>query len=209
MARFNEILVGRFNRGLQKLLSIKGEAVSPQLATEIIPVLPLPLGDEYRYLDSWAQFARMIGIAAGGAATQAALMLRNPVGSNVMAVVTKAIFNNGAAGGDTAQLFHAGGNLADLANNLSVVGGAERFDARGPVVPASHLSWGVPNGQFSGGILILSFNLVQGTSIELLNRHEVVLAPGDTIEIIDATANTACTLGLWWRERYLEESERA
>ncbi len=37
MALFNEILVGRYNRFLQRLLSMKGHPPAPQLASEIQP----------------------------------------------------------------------------------------------------------------------------------------------------------------------------
>src|SRR6266851_4747570 len=56
MARFNEILVGRYNRSLQKLLSMKGQAVMPQLASELQPTFSFFSGAENRYLESWERF---------------------------------------------------------------------------------------------------------------------------------------------------------
>ena len=54
MAVFNEILVGRFNRALQKFTGIKGGPPAPTHSTEIMPVIPFPIGREFRYLESWA-----------------------------------------------------------------------------------------------------------------------------------------------------------
>src|SRR5574337_1235867 len=45
MARFNEILTGRYSRALQRLFSMKGSAVSPILGTEFTPVVPLVRSD--------------------------------------------------------------------------------------------------------------------------------------------------------------------
>src|SRR5258708_33101896 len=88
MAKFNEILSGRFNRALQKLLSMKGGPPAGQLATEIGVQFPLPLGVEFRYLEQWERFG-VVPLAAGVAAANIAIRLRNPPRSNMIAVWEK------------------------------------------------------------------------------------------------------------------------
>src|SRR5215469_96 len=91
MARFNEILVGRYNRHFQKLLSMKGEPPAPQLASEIVPGLSLFSGVEERYLQGWNRNA-VPDFVTGGAAQQAGIRLRNPKTSGVVAVLEQAYF---------------------------------------------------------------------------------------------------------------------
>src|SRR5216684_1967801 len=100
MARFNEINVGRYNRALQKLLGMKGEASVPILASEIAPSFVLPYGVENRYLEQWNRFGLGMNVTAT-AGNQSAFRLRNPAGSNVIAVVevlTYSVFLNNDVG---------------------------------------------------------------------------------------------------------------
>src|SRR5260370_10296088 len=91
MAKFNEILSGRFNRALQKMLSMKGGPPSAQLATEIGTQFQFPLGVEFRNLESWFRYGAAPGLPAVAAAN-AVFRFRNPAGSNVVAVVEKLAF---------------------------------------------------------------------------------------------------------------------
>jgi hypothetical protein len=60
MARYNEILVGRYNRMLQKLFGTKGDPPSPQLAGDIQPSFGLFSGNEHRYLEAWQRYVGVI-----------------------------------------------------------------------------------------------------------------------------------------------------
>ncbi len=80
MARYNEILVGRYNRRLQKLFSMKGEPPAPQLSTEIGTTLNLFSGIEERYLEGWAVFSLHVNNTVG-AGVNAGVRFRNPVAS--------------------------------------------------------------------------------------------------------------------------------
>src|SRR5260370_22739609 len=89
MARYNEILTGRYNRLLQKLLQMKGGPPAPQLASEISPQLSIPdLGVESRFHLGWNSFAFAINTASG-VGTASAAQLRNPPNSKVIGVVHK------------------------------------------------------------------------------------------------------------------------
>jgi hypothetical protein len=43
----------------------------------------------------------------------------------------------------------------------------------------------------------------------ILDDHqEFPLTPGQGIEFENLSTNTGCTFAFWWRERFLEDSER-
>src|SRR5260370_3026691 len=89
MARYNEILTGRYNRLLQKLLQMKGGPPAPQLASEISPQLSIPdLGVESRFHLGWNRFGFAINTAAG-VGTASAAQFRNPPNSKVIRVIHK------------------------------------------------------------------------------------------------------------------------
>src|SRR5215813_11736817 len=88
MAKFNEILVGRFNRALQKFTGIKGLVPAPTLASEIMPVFPLPFGVENRYLESWSRFTA-IASTGGAVGVQPIVKFRLPANSNIVAVLER------------------------------------------------------------------------------------------------------------------------
>src|SRR5260370_34607702 len=86
MALHNEILVGRFNRFLQKHLGMKGHPPAPQLASDIGVSLNLHSDAENLYLEGWEAFGvNVLQPASAGNVNE--LRLRNPTGSNVIAVV--------------------------------------------------------------------------------------------------------------------------
>ena len=208
MARFNEILVGRFNRGLQKLTGIKGTAPVPVLASEIMAAFPLPIGAEYRYLDSWQLYGVGALVAAGGAGNIGILQLRNPSGSNVVAVVTKIDIIS------TASQVNVSNGTA-IAADLVTVLTPSRFDARGQqnaVCIPSFKNNSVTT--FSGNtIWILGANVpITAPPSQVLNyeQQEIPLLPGDGLQVTSITANAALgPVVIWWRERFLEEGERA
>src|SRR5713226_5812707 len=96
MARFNEILVGRYNRMLQKLFSMKGAAPMPQLASELAPTINFFSGVENRSLEAWNRYGLLLSITAG-AATNSLLRIRNPSTTNVIAIIEKLTVNNNTA----------------------------------------------------------------------------------------------------------------
>ncbi len=76
MAGYNEILSGRYNRCLQKLLSMKGQASTNELASTIQPNFQFAWGNEMRFLESWNRFG--IGQQVGPQAAQLnSFQLRN------------------------------------------------------------------------------------------------------------------------------------
>jgi hypothetical protein len=60
MAKYNEILTGRYNRFIQKLFSMKGPAPAPQLSSDIAMQMSFFNGVENRYLEGWDCWSRRI-----------------------------------------------------------------------------------------------------------------------------------------------------
>jgi hypothetical protein len=206
VALFNEILVGRYNRFLYKLLSMKGGSPSPQLASEITPAITLFNGAENRYLEAWDRFGSFISFAAGGAANRSAMRLRNPTGSNVVAVVEKFVYNNNDVATATAQVSYTNQNTNFL--NTQAV---SAFDARGR--PGSTC---IPSGQ-NGAVLAIAGTIIHQVTLPtngisdilFTDIQEMPLLPGNELNLWDLTLNQAIAGTFWWRERFLEESERA
>lgn len=204
MAIYNEILVGRVNRSLQKAFAIKGDAPTRQLGSELTPSVNLFWGVEQRYLESWERFGVIVTQPAVAAQT-ADIRLRNPVGSNVVAVIESIeVSNLGAA---AATIFgYNGAVVADLATGVSNPNG--RLDARGRPT-ATLLASRTSNGAFPGGawgaIVLLPNTTWQ---FVLTDDQELTLLPGDCVQISMQTVNQSVQVGARWRERFLEDSER-
>jgi len=206
MAIFNEILVGRFNRGLQKLFGMKGHPPSPQISGELLPVLVTEnmMSLELRLLQSWRSWANQLN-AAGVAAQFSAIRLRNPAGSNVLAVIEKVTIFEAAA--DQPIITRGPNNpTSDLAN-LATAGNIR--DVRmGPIGPASIISFGsgaaVTGSKWWQGALTAN-NL----TIDVINyeNQELVLGPNDQVTIWGQVLNQQVSGTFFWRERALEEGE--
>src|SRR5438445_12035826 len=122
MAAFNEILSGRYNRFLQKLLQIKGGPPAAQLASEVGAQITLYHGSETTYLQGWELFGGgydvrpQVGVAS-------AVGLRHAGNSGVVGVVTKDWDSSTLA---SELLISRGVISADY-----IVGTATRWDTRG------------------------------------------------------------------------------
>lgn len=204
MARYNEILIGRWNRGIQKLVGIKGEPPSPQLSTEIAGTFVLPLGVEFRYLESWNRYGIVI-FSGGQVGLFTTWQLRVPTASNVIAVVERLSVRSSTAG--------QGFNLrlkANATDQSSVNSNAIRLDARiGTQGPAAIISSGT--APLAAGLFANMFEVTaqQDQQFMIYENHEIVVAPGDTLSVDNTQANTDLNVAVIWRERYLEESERS
>jgi hypothetical protein len=196
----NLIQTGRFNRLFQKFFSIKGTANVTEVGAEILPVFAIPYGVEHRYLEGWNRF----GIArsqVGGAGTVASVRLRNPAGSNIVAVFER--INAGGALADTAALL-IGASGADLATILAA---PFRVDPRGQ--PNSSLIASANTAAGAGPNTILFGQIVPNAEVDFVNTHdqEIPLLPGDVLEIRSGTNNQTIQVSFLWRERAMEESE--
>ncbi len=206
MAIFNEILVGRFNRSLQKAFGIKGSPPVRQIAGEIQPGYQINTGVENRYLEAWNRFGVAVNIP-GNVGNVGAFQLRNSPGSNVIAVMEKITLISVVAGEfDLGYLtIVVPGDLATTTNGVP-------FDRRfGPLATGAAIQPSFTNVTPAAPIIIFRTFLPANTPIEVLgiDDHELPLLPGDIFRGINTVANSGVIFNIWWRERYLEESERA
>lgn len=205
MALFNEILVGRFNRSLQKLFGIKGGATTPQLSTEIQPSVSFFWGAEMRYLEGWDRFGAYINQPTGGAGQFAQIRFRNPANSNVIAVIEKYLLVDGDASSDSYGVTIAA-QTADLTTSVALT--ANRFDSRGRPNPTLVCSRNTTGVQPAGNQLTVNMAVNGFYEMILDSIHELTLLPGDAITVANNIANLTANVSMWWRERSLEESER-
>lgn len=206
MAIYNEILAARYSRALQKLFGMKGSAATRQLAGEIAPGFVLFSGTENRGLESWKIWAQSQSVAASVGNLSAA-RLRNPAGSRVVAIIEKILLHTSSAatGAVVDRLPDPGANLTQLrtpvTRDLRMITG----------VQSSTLicSDGNPAAQ-AGGVqqqlfLILASNVMWDCIWP--PEQEIVLSPGDCMDIYVLNTNTILNYNVFWRERALEESE--
>lgn len=210
MALYNEILVGRFNRALQKLLAIKGPPPVPQLAGEVQPQFAFPLGAEFRYLESWNLYSDALD-RTGVAAQNNGFQFRNPPTSNIIAVLTKLMMNDTV---DQTFNISVGPQTADL---LTINASKPSLDARGIgnaalVVSSDHVVvdlasvvgvWSTTRSPNAAGTPGQSFDAI------ITDLDEIPILPGRAVRIITQALNSETRIWVRWRERFLEDSERA
>lgn len=201
MARYNEILVARFNRALTRHLGIKGEAPAPQVAGEIQPMLPMfgAVGD--RLFEGWDRFGVTVTVLAVAAKVNV-LRLRNPVGSGVMALIEYASLS--ASTGSNIGAFGVIVPGVDLTNVFASV----RLDVRGKtnaalIVTQDTLAAGTAS-------LFLEGDLLNGTVFAFTPSDSegwLPLPPGMAFDVQSAVVNLGTRHNIIWRERPLEDSE--
>ncbi len=203
MAKYNEILVGRFNRALQKLLSMKGNAPAPQLSTEMMAVLAEEFGIENRYLLGWSRFG-VSGLVNAVAAQNSAVRIRNPAGSNFIGVLERLWANEAAT-----DAFNVEGPRA--------VAAALAVGVFGPSVLDPRQGAGLGLLEFSAGNNVAAVSpflyqpqVLANTPFDFIEggQRELVLLPGQGITISTNAVNVQLRAGVIWRERFLEDSER-
>jgi hypothetical protein len=203
MAVAGEIQIGRINRFFTKWLGSKGSSPRMTIGGELIGVIPLWSGVENRFLDSWGIFGFGIFLPAQAAAT-VGLRLRNPAGSNVIAVIEKWSINSTAAGNVTLSVSNS--TNTDL---TTATVGSGRGDGRGVTVPVSIPSSSIATPGNLGSV-IGQFELGSANPYDIIltDDQECALTQGSSIQVVTNTNNLALYTSIWWRERALEDSER-
>jgi hypothetical protein len=209
MALYNEILTGRFNRFLQKFLSMKGPPPSPQLAGDIQPSLTIESDVENFYLQGFNRFAQQVNLA-GAVGFIGAIRLRNPTGSAVVAVLESLTVSVRAADGVANLLVQGGPATTDLPVIVASTTG-QRLDARS--IQNATLVISTDNSTLTPAPLQTErrqLNAGINTSAEMVLTDDVkwTILPGDGIEVMHTATNTVLRIAFQWRERSLEESER-
>jgi hypothetical protein len=207
MAKFNEILVGRFNRALQKLLSMKGGPPSAQLATEITPNIQFnSMGNDFRALEDWYRFGIIANIGPVAAA-QSGVRFRNPTNSNRIAVFEKISAGNGSAAAVFTQIIlETQTTNVDLAGAIAINANVS-WDKRKNVGSGLILSQAAPAAALSLGRAGVDSAINTTFDFILTDNAEVILSPGEAIQLRMTANNQELDTTWWWRERFFEESE--
>jgi len=203
MARFNEILAGRFNRALQKFLGMKGGPPSPQLASEISTNFQFnQMGADFRWLEGWERFWSFIALGPS-VGNNNGVQLRNPLTSGIVAVIEKISFFQNGADFLNVTVTHNG-----ITGDLTNVSASDRLDVRGRInstlvlssfSPATLLA--IQTQRYSGNTANLEVNEI------LTDDQELLMLPGDVMRFTSIGANLITVMNFIWRERALEESE--
>lgn len=206
MAGPNEINVGRINRLIQKAYGVKGRQYGSSVSTEVVLSHTLLCGVENRYLESWNRFANG-GISAAVAAKNSVWRFRNPVGSNAIVVIEKLQLSSnpatqvqgftGAASVDYGTVLAAAGILdfRSLQTATLVISSSGDATLSGGNLPLSSIFTYAPN-QAPGDVI-------------LFEDQELTILPGRGMDFDATTVNQSLVMGVIWRERFLEEAERA
>lgn len=205
MAVYNEILVGRFNRALQKLFSMKGPPPAPQLASEIMVGHNIATGVENRYLEGWNLFMSTSNLSAPGAGNRSGFAIRNPSTSGVVTVIEQVLYANVVATVDGPF-----GTFQSTSSDLNVLSGAPRsLDKR--VIGSSAMQMSQQNNATVDSATIFNFQLLGNTSFSVIltDDQEITLLPGDRLAVYCGVLNQGCQITYKWRERPLEDSEKS
>lgn len=206
MARYNEILVGRFNRALQKAFSMKGEPPAPQLASEITPAIQFGWGVEMRYLEGWNRFGNSNVVAAGGAGNRSGFRIRNPKGSNIVAVIEKIIVAVTTAVDQPILNYNI--SAAPTLGAASIIVVNTGLDNRGSPTPNCDLSASGNTGALLG-ITVLQAALALNTCYDFIQDadHQLPLMPDSSYTLYSNNLNQPVLYSIIWRERVMEQSE--
>jgi hypothetical protein len=206
MARFNEILTGRFNRFLQKLLVLKGGPPSPQLASEIMPSFLLNdfLSDVW-FQQNIEMFAKN-AVTSGVAAVNSALRWRNPKGSNVVALVLLVCAHSSVAA-EIFSLEYQPTGSADLGTIIPTT--IQNLDNRGRPSSTLIVSSATSVAALQFGVQQrAAFNATQSVDFLITDIQVFPLLPDSSFQVRTNNVNASLSVSAMWRERLLEESER-
>lgn len=201
--------LGRWSRWIERYFNVKGGGGLMDVEQTIRAVLSIQSGNEDRYLQGWDRFAQGANVAAA-AANNSGFRIRNPAGSNVVAVIEKCVASEGA-NDFTAFRFSSAGVTADLGTVL--VPGINRLDPRSRnaatcIVSDQNTAVGVPALSANQFTVDANQHLASTPYSPILTvNNEVLLMPGAGYQIEAVAVNTALNVFLEWRERSLETSE--
>ena len=199
---FNEILVGRLNRYVQKLLMIKNTALR-SLSPDLICTMQIQNGVEDRYLQGWQRFM-FTTTQAAVAAANSAVELRSAPNSGILLVVEKATVLPAAT--SLVQMV-VQKNSSDLAGGVLALS-QNRIDSRSNPSPSAIASTGTAAiGSIGASVFRMLSSSTAPFELILTLDQEVTILPGDAFFLIDETVNQQCSFSIMWRERVLESSE--
>lgn len=207
MAGPNEIQVGRFNRFVQKFLGIKGTPPMPSVSSDLQLTYEFESAVDTAYLEGWDTFLMYNSIApAAGQLTNAGL--RNPAGSNCVAVIEVVGWINSAAADSVVLNLYRGATLDNVVVRQGLSLDA-RSRPRSTCIPSDN---GAGNAGGIGGTVhpYTARTLVAASGFSNLLQwgEQIPLLPGDAIQLASGLVTVSNSYQIRWRERFLEQDER-
>lgn len=187
------------NRFVEKLFNVKGGPTVVDINPSVQVTLQLDADNEIRYLEGWNRYG--VNVAVGAVAAQfGTVQIRNPAGSNVIAVVESLRFNPAAADSPTLTW---GATVTDLATLASLT--FTRIDPRGNPQPTCIISSTTTTANLA---VFAQFN-TSTISVEFIpTPHcEYTVLPGQILKVFGGVANQIINVSWLWRERVMETSE--
>ena len=207
MARFNEILTGRYNRYLQKLLQMKGGPPAAQLASEITPQFDIEhVPVENRILMGFERFYASAN-AGPSPGVISAVQIQNPPGSGIVAIIESVLLSVSVT--SEVDMSVSFSNPASLTNPFSPTKMDQRSVANSPGVgtPVIPSGFGGAIGQLPLGVG--GIQLTASTPFEWINDpdQQILLLPSTAIRWQTLVVNDLFIVQWRFRQRPLEESE--
>lgn len=202
---YNTALQGRFAFGLKRLLQIVNGPGFEMVAPELVPVIETQnVAPEIRWLQQERLACGQGQAAAGGAGLNSYVVLWNPIGSKLVAVVEE------VAIGPTATGFYS---LMQLANTATTIpaGAAASTNARSrdfryEGTPMCQIFSGTDQATDLAGALTM-FSLAQSANTYQPIKFPLVLGAGNYLIVRNVTANSALQVSFAWRERIHADTE--
>lgn len=193
--------VARISQWIEKRFNAKGGNVIVEIDPSARTTLLFPSGVEDRYLQGWNRFTFSATLLAN-AANSGAVRFRNPAASGAICVIEGLFYGNNVA---TYSQFSVQQGAAST--DLSTSGSGFRQDPRGnPLSTAIVSVQNVTPGNLSNTIGNSFVNEVASSFI-VTTDQELVVLPGDAVQLVDLTVNELFFARWVWRERALEQSE--
>ena len=199
---FNEINAGRYNRLLQRLISIKGGPPAATLAGDVLSCLVLEQdAQEWPYLQGIRVLASS-GLQVANVGAVSRFRFRNPANSGVLALIDQIWYCVGTliSGVELRNYGTSSSNLTNIATSR-----ARDMRANDPTpnnAGACTLSF---EAAAASGVVIYQSGAL--ANVPYLLEPRMVLPPGSAIELAGNTANVQLMMSIWWRERQAEEGE--
>lgn len=196
MALYNEILVGELGEVLNRRLAMKAGNPAPSLAPEIMPVLGLEMDRP-----EWHWLGRSLLWGCGGLKTAVAgnrtvAQLRNPLGTNVIAVVERVSVETNA----TSPVYMDLSNV-DIAGSLTQTETPRRRDGRIPELQEPACTVGM--GAQVAALIPTPLHIFHAPAGQFSPAFEspVILTPGRSLLLECTIVAIILKMTIQWRER--------
>jgi hypothetical protein len=191
---------GRYSELLGRLLTQSGALdVAAELSPEVSPVLVLENDrPEWLFLSNQRALSCQLGTLAASAATTTG-RLRNPTGSNVLAVVTNI---SGSAQAAARLSVFIGTATTDLATSQNPIALDSRYSLLGGAALKASREGVAPTGLGIEGYDVLA------TTRVVFQSPPIVLLPGSHMDFCVNTADVAGLFNVRWREREIGRYEQ-